>query len=78
MVALVGVHSLTFREFWEYEAPYYHGAKDLILSRMWLADVANAFLTNSFPKGAKARLASYLQKDRARDWWEEVGCTVGD
>ena len=30
------------------------------------------------PMGPKVRLASSILKDRARDWWEEVGRSVGD
>ena len=78
MVALVRVRSLTFREFRACRAPDYHGAKDPIERRRWLVDVVNAFRTSSCPDGVKARLASFLLKDRARDWWEEVGHIVGD
>ena len=47
-------------------------------STRWLADVANAFRMSRCPKGDKVRLASSLLKDRARDWWEEVGHAIGD
>ena len=58
--------------------PKYFGEKDLITSRIWLADVANTFCTSSCPKGANVRLASCLVKDRARDSWEEVGRSLID
>ena len=64
MVALVGVCSLTFKEFGECGAPDYFGEKDPIAWRSWLADVANTFRTNIFAKGAKVRLVSCLLKDR--------------
>ena len=32
MVALVGMRSLTFKEFWERGAPYYHRVRDSIAS----------------------------------------------
>ena len=73
MVAIVGVRTLTFREFWSCGTPDYHGARDLLASKRWLADVVNAFRTSSFPKGIKVRLASCLLKDMERGWWEEVG-----
>ena len=65
VMALVGSYCLTFKDLWACEAIDYHGEKDPIMSRRWLADVANAFYTNSFPDKAKVRIASYLFKDRA-------------
>ena len=44
----------------------------------WLADVANSFRTSRCPEGNKVRLASCLLKERARDWWEEVGRAMVD
>ena len=78
MAAMMGSRTLTFREFRACGAPDYHGARDPIASTRWLADVANAFRTSRCPEGDKVRLASCLLKDRARDWWEEVGHTIGD
>ena len=43
-----------------------------------MADVANAVRTSRCPKGDKVILASYLLKDRARDWWEKIGHALGD
>lgn len=60
MMALVGEPSLTFRKFQACGASDYHGAKDSIASRRWLADVTNAFRTSSCPEGADIRLASCL------------------
>ena len=68
MMTLVGAQSLKFREFRACGAPNYHGMKDPIASRCWLADVANAFHTSHCPEGDNVRLASCLLKDRARDW----------
>ena len=69
---------LTFREFRACVALEYFGEKDLIASIRWLVDVANAFCISSCPNGTKVRLSSCVLKDRARDWWEEVGRSVGD
>ena len=67
VAAMMGSHTLTFREFRACGAPDYHGARDPIASTRWLADVANAFRTSRCPEGDKVRLASCLLKDRARD-----------
>ena len=75
---LMGACTMTFREFRACGAPDYHGAREPIASRRWLADIANAFRTSRCPKGDKVRLASCLLKDRARDWWEEIGHALGD
>ena len=68
MVALIGACSLTFGKFRTCGALDYFGEKNPIASRQWLVDVANTFPTSNCPDGAKVRLASCLQKDRARDW----------
>ena len=39
--------------------------------------MVNAFWTSFCPRGSKARFASYLLKDRAYDWWEEVDHALG-
>ena len=78
MVGMIWVRTLTFREFSACGAPDYHGARDPIASSRWLADVANAFRMSRCPEGDKVRLASYLLKDRARDWWEQIGHAIGD
>ena len=70
--------TLSFREFRVCGAPDYHGALDPIASTRWLVDVANAFRTSRCPEGDKVRLVSCLLKDKARDWWEEVGRAIGD
>ena len=48
------------------------------MRRHCLADVANEFRTSSYPDGEKVRLASFLLKDGAQDWWDEFGRSVGD
>ena len=78
VAAMMGPHTLTFTEFRACRAPGYHGAQDPIASTRWLADVANAFRTSRCLEGDKVRLASCLQKGRARDWWEEVERSIGD
>ena len=78
MVAFIGAHTLTLKEFRACGGPEYFGEKDLIASRRWLVDVANALCTSICPDGEKVRIASCLLKDTGRDWWEEVGRTVGD
>ena len=78
MMALAGACSLTVRDFRACGAPIYHGVKDPIASRRWLADVANVFRASRYPDGDKVILASCLLKDRAQEWWQEVGRAVGD
>ena len=65
---MMGLRTLTFREFKACGAPDYHLARDPIASTRWLVDVANAFRTNRYPEGNKVRLASGLLKDRTHDW----------
>ena len=52
--------------------------RDPITSSRWLTDVANTFHASRCPEGVKVKLASFLLKDRAHDWWEEVGRAIGD
>ena len=77
IVAMMGVCTLTFHEFRTSGALKFFGKKEPITSRRWLADVAYAFHISSYPDGAKVRLASYLLKNRAQDYWEEVGHALG-
>ena len=65
--AMVGARSLNFWEFRACGASEIFGKKDLISSRRWLADIANAFRTSCCPEEVKIRYASCLLKDRARD-----------
>ena len=53
LMAMLGAHTLTFREFRACGAPDYHGARDPIASGRWLADVANAFHSSRCPAGDK-------------------------
>ena len=39
--------------------------------------MANDFRTSSCPEEAKVGVASYLLKERAYDWWEEVCHALG-
>ena len=78
VAAMIGPHTLTFREFRACGAPDYERARDPIASTRWLVVVTNAFYTTRCPEEDKVRLASCLLKGRARDWWEEVGRAIGD
>ena len=78
VAAMMGSHTLTFRDFRACGAPDYHGARDPIASTRWLVDVTNAFRTSRCPEGDKVRQASCLLKYRARDLWEEIGHVIGD
>lgn len=73
MVAMMGALTLTFLEFRSCRPPKFFGKKDPIASTRWLVDVTNAFQTSSCLEGEKVRISSYPLKDRAHDWWEEVG-----
>ena len=65
---MIESRTMTLREFKTCGAPDYYGARDPIVSTRWLADFANAFRTSRCPEGDKVRFASYLLKDRERDW----------
>ena len=65
MVVLVGAHSLTFLEFWTCGALEFFERKDLIMNRLWLEEVRNAFQSIHFPMEAKFILTSCLLKDSA-------------
>ncbi|XP_052621696.1 uncharacterized protein LOC128127284 [Lactuca sativa] len=77
-MAIIGARTLIFREFRACGAPTFHGERDPIVSRMWLAYMAKTFRTNFFPEEAKVRYFSFQLMDRARDWWEEIGSKLGD
>ena len=55
MMALLGVRTLTFREFRACGAPDYHGARDPVASSRWLADVANAFSYEQVSRGGQGQ-----------------------
>ena len=59
VVAMMGSHTLTFKDFRACGAPDYHGAREPIASSKWFADVANAFRMSRFPEGGKG-LSSFL------------------
>ena len=73
----MGARTLTFREFRACRAPEFLGKKEPIMIRHWLTDVRNAFRSSLGNKETKVRLASIHLKDKARDWWEEVGHALG-
>ena len=47
------------------------------MSRRWVADIENAQRTSSCREEAKVGSASYMLRDRARDWWGEITSQVG-
>ena len=69
---------MTLWEFQTCRSLEFFREKDPIISRHWLLDVANAFHTSNCHDRENVRLASYIVKDRARDWWGEVGRAIGD
>ncbi|XP_023747772.1 uncharacterized protein LOC111895948 [Lactuca sativa] len=52
-MAIIGARTLTFWEFRASGAPAFHGEGAPIVSRRWLADMANAFSTSFFPEEVK-------------------------
>ncbi|KAL7585243.1 hypothetical protein Lser_V15G45405 [Lactuca serriola] len=76
-MAMIGACSLMFCKFRACRAPDFFGKKDPIASIRWLEDISNSFRSSLYPEEAKVRLASYLLKDKAHDWWEEVGYALG-
>ena len=57
--------------------PDFHAAKDPIAARRWIADIESAQMISFCPEGSKVRFAAGCLRDRARDWWESVGDTLG-
>ena len=55
----------------------FHEAKDLIAARRWIADIESVQLTSFCPEGSKVRFAAGCLRDRAGDWWESVGDSLG-
>ena len=72
-----GSRTLSFKDFRGSGAPDFHGAKDPIAARRWIADIESAQLTSFYPEGSKVRFAAGCLRDRARDWWESVGDSLG-
>ena len=62
-----GSHTLFFKDFRGSGAPDFHGEKDLIAARRWIADIESAQLTSFCPEGSKVRYAAGCLRDRARD-----------
>ena len=77
VLAIVRARTLSFSDFCACGAPGFFGEKGPIASRRWLAGMANAFKMSFYLEGSKVIFASSLMKDRARDWWEEVGIALG-
>ena len=68
----VGRREISFKDFSACHPPTFHGGKDPVVSRRWIADLESAFYTSYCQDGAKARFASFLLRDGGRDWWEIV------
>ena len=75
--SLSGARTLSFKDFRGCGAPEFHGVKDPIVARRWITDMESAQLTNFGPKGSKVWYAVGCLRDRARDWWELVGDSLG-
>ena len=72
-----GSRTLSFKDFRSSGAPDFHGVKDPIVARRWIADIESAQLISFCPEGSKVRYAAGCLRDRARDWWESVGDSMG-
>ena len=55
----------------------FYRVKDPIMARRWIIDIETAHVTSFFPKGSKVRFVVVCLRELARDWWEEVGDTLG-
>lgn len=77
ILAIMGARTLSLCKFFAYGAPKFFREKKPIYSKRCLADMVNTFWTRFCPEGLKVIFASYILKDRARDWWEEVDFTLG-
>lgn len=72
-----GTCTLSFKDFWGSGVSDFHGVKDPIVGRRWIADIESAQLMSFYPEGSKVRFAAGCLRDRARDWWESVGDSLG-
>ena len=72
-----GSRTLSFKDFRGSGAPDFHGVKDPIAARRWITDIESAQLTSFCPEGSKVRYAVGCLRDRAQDWWESVGDSLG-
>nr|KAJ0213173.1 hypothetical protein LSAT_V11C400203150 [Lactuca sativa] len=52
-------------------------ASEITRARRWIADIKSAQLTSFCPEGSKVCFAASCLRDRARDWWESVGESLG-
>ena len=77
IMAIVGAHTLSFRECHACGALDFFEEKDPTASRRWLAFMVNAFQMRFYPEGSKVRFDSCLLQDRARDWLKEVYFSLG-
>ena len=51
--------------------------KDPIVSKRWIAEMEFAELMSFYLEGSKVRYAAGCLRDRAKDWWESVGDSLG-
>ena len=72
-----GPRTLSFKDFRGSDAPDFHGVKDPIAARRWIVDIESAQLTSFFLEGSKVRFAVGCLRDKARDWWESTGDSLG-
>lgn len=70
-------HTLTFWDFCIYGDPEF-GKKDPIANMFHMVDIKSDFLISFFHEGSKTKFFACLLRDETRDWWEEVGPTLGD
>nr|KAJ0216168.1 hypothetical protein LSAT_V11C300131450 [Lactuca sativa] len=73
----VSTRTLSFKDFRGCGVPDFHGVKNPIVARRWIADIESAQLTSFCMNGSKVRFAAACLRDRARDWWESVGDSLG-
>ena len=66
ILAIVGTHTLSFREFLSCGVLEYFGQKEPISSRRWLADMMNAFWLSFYPKSSKVRLLLSSERHSSR------------
>ena len=77
ILAIVGACTLTFLEFHVRGDPEFFRKKHPVVSRKWIVDMTNAFRTSFFPEGSKVWHVAGCLRERARDWWESVGDSLG-
>lgn len=72
-----GTHTLSFEDFRGCGAPDFCRVKVLSVARRWIVDIEFAHVTSFCPERSKVRFVVGCLRERARDWWEAVGDTLG-